>query len=107
MNIIAKLGHRARLLPFPTAKMGNNPTKANGFPSSATLPSETELKLPHMLRVTTAAHHVLCIINIRKRSNLFQRSQAKIFLMTSVSRDMLNWDWVQWQNEECEGQIVK
>ena len=42
MNITVKLGHRARLIPFPTAKRGNNPTKANRFPSSATLSSETD-----------------------------------------------------------------
>lgn len=69
---------------------------------------QIELKLPNMLHITIAACHVLYnVINIQKRCSLFQRSQAKIFLMTSVSRDMLNWDLDQWQKEECEGQIVQ
>lgn len=106
MNFVAKLGHQ--LIPFSTAKTGNNPTKANRFASSATLSSETELKLSNMLHITTAACHVLQnIINRHRGPGRFQRSQAKIFLMTSVSWDMLNWDSVQWQQEECEGQIVK
>lgn len=100
MTITDKLDHCLRLIPLQIAKAGNNPTKANRFPSSVTL--ETA-RVKASQYVPCACHVLYDIINIQKRSNLFQKSQANVFVC--VSRDM-NSNLVQWQEEECEAQVV-